>query len=181
MAKFSLSTCKVSQPDFNPVYFKLSSHPNSNRSLSACSKCYVSTDAQTRQQRKAENRSNHFYECRGYEAFLPYWNKALRLPFLSINNSGLLAVPLADVWVPDSPTTKIKKEKISETLVYFTKICTRENYQPYNMLVCMEYRLHIFTYIIESSFGRLLSDIPLWCWFFPQWTSYPSSPPPHEP
>ena len=33
--KFLLSTCKVSELCFNPAYFKLSSHSNSNRSLSA--------------------------------------------------------------------------------------------------------------------------------------------------
>ena len=32
------------------------------------SKCYISTDTRTGQQHKAENRTNHFYECPGYEA-----------------------------------------------------------------------------------------------------------------
>ena len=37
--------------------------------------------------------------------------------------------------VPDSPIAKIKTMKISEIgiLSYFTKICTRENYQPFGM------------------------------------------------
>ena len=58
-AKFSLSTCKSSEPRFNLAYFKLSSRPNSNKSWSVSVtltaiaqviqdiKCYVRTDART--------------------------------------------------------------------------------------------------------------------------------------
>ena len=79
----------MSEPCFNPAYFKLFSCLNSNRTLSASVlltaitpihtlkpsrklKCYVSTDTCTGQQPKAESgtccRNNHFYERPGYEA-----------------------------------------------------------------------------------------------------------------
>ena len=62
-------------------------------------KCYVNTDARSRQRRKAESGSNR----RGSQ----------------IHRS----------W-------KLKLRKFSEIgiLVYFAKICTRENYQPYGIL-----------------------------------------------
>jgi len=73
--KILLSTCKASEPHFNLAYLKVSSRPNSNRSLStnlpltaiaqAIQKIkvlYVSTDAWTGLQRKAESRNNRFYK-----------------------------------------------------------------------------------------------------------------------
>ena len=46
-------------------------------------------------------------------------------------------MPLGNLWVPESPTAKIKTAKISKTqlLASFTKICTHENYQPYGILL----------------------------------------------
>ena len=42
--------------------------------------------------------------------FSPYWNKELRLPSLSVDNSDQFsAVQLANVQVPDSLTAKISK------------------------------------------------------------------------
>ena len=113
--KFFWSTCKASEPHFNPAFFKLSSCPNSNRSLSASvslkpsrkSKCYVSTDAQTGQRSKAESRSNHFYKRPGYEAtFLPTAEQRADIAIsISVNNSrhsfSFIAVLLANLWVPD--------------------------------------------------------------------------------
>ena len=57
-----------------------------------------------------------------------------------------LDFPLANLWVSDSPTVKIKTAKISETriLACFVKICTRENYQPYGIIG--DYRSHAGTY-----------------------------------
>ena len=80
--KFLLSTCKASEPCFNPAYFKLHIHPNCNRSLSASvpSTAIAQTiqeikvlrqhrqSAQTEWRHKAESGSNRFYERPGYEA-----------------------------------------------------------------------------------------------------------------
>ena len=81
--KVLLCTCKASEPHFNLAYLKVSSRPNSNRSLStnlsltaiaqAIQKIkvlYVSTDTWTWLQRKAESRNNCFYKWPnpGYKA-----------------------------------------------------------------------------------------------------------------
>ena len=101
--KFSLARCKVSEPRFNPAYFRLSSHPNSNRTLSLSMfwrlslkpsrkpKCYVSTQAWTRRRCKAESGtccgSNHFYECPGYEAIFLATLKQRAEYAISVDNS----------------------------------------------------------------------------------------------
>ena len=70
--------CKASKPCFNPAYFKLSSRPNSKRSLSASVPFTAITqtiqeikvlrkDRCMNQWYKAKSGSNRFYECPGYE------------------------------------------------------------------------------------------------------------------
>ena len=65
------------QPCFNPAYFKLSSRPNSDRSLSASVPFTAITQAiqeievlrkHRLTKRKAKSGSNRFYERPGYEA-----------------------------------------------------------------------------------------------------------------
>ena len=109
-ARLLLSSCKASEPRFNPANFKLSSRPNSNRSLSASvslkpsskSKSYVAQThefgSRTGQLRKAKGIvSTNVLSTR--LVFSLHWNKEPRLPSLSVNNSRhfahLLTVPLA--------------------------------------------------------------------------------------
>ena len=75
----------------------------------------------------------------------------------------LLAIVLANPRVPDSPTTKIKIAKISETqiLAHFAKICTCQNYQPngshnlkcYNIVNECSYRITSVFRIAASDLG----------------------------
>ena len=77
---------------------------------------YVSTNAQI----KVESKSNHLQECCGYEAnFLATPEQRAGIA-ISIGKqfqtfAQLLAILLANQQVQDSPTTKIKTAKFSET------------------------------------------------------------------
>ena len=61
-----------------------------------------------------------------------------------------LAIVLANPRVPDSPTTKIKTVKISETqiLARFSKISTCQNYQPYG-----SHNPNCYNIVNECSYG----------------------------
>ena len=91
-------------------------------------KCYVSTDARTGRRNISTNVLGTFLATLEQTADIII---SLCKQFLKF--AQLLAVPLANPRVPDSPTAKIKSTKISETriLACFAKICTHENYQLY--------------------------------------------------
>ena len=114
-----LSTCKASEPRFNLAYFKLSSCPNSNRSLSASvlwrlllKPSYTSTDQWTGWQHKAKNESNCSTNVLGSRLlFLPHCNLCKQ----SLTFAQLLAVQLTNSQVLDSPTMKIRTAEFLKT------------------------------------------------------------------
>ena len=140
------------QTAFQSGYFKLSIRPNCNRSLSVSVPSTAITQAiqeievlcqhrrTNRTAAQGRERKQSFLRTpwvRGY--FSRHTGRAeIAIPFRRQFQRfvQLLAVPLANPLVPDSPTAKIKTAKISETriLACFAKICTRENYQLYGIV-----------------------------------------------
>ena len=102
---------------------------------------------------------------------LPHWNKELAGIAISISKqfqtfAQLLAILLANLQVQNSPTTKIKTAKFSETriLVCLAKVCTPENYQPYHhmvihTLVCLTTSLQRKLWIIWRQFDVVIGII----------------------